>query len=506
MWKMSGVLALAVLLPASAAGAATLPKDELVYVEGSDIATLDGAFVVDVPSMTLLRLVYNNLVKLNRRMEIEPDLAMRWEISPDRLTWTFHLRPGVKFSDGTPLTAEAVKFTLERMLDRATAAPNRIYFAEIAGIQVVDDLTLRITTSVPFPDLLFNLTQRGGNVLNPAVVRKWGVKDYGQHPVGSGPFMLKEWQTGDRLAFEVNPHYWGPKPKLRRIVYRPVPEASVRAAMLITGEADLAVKIEPEEIPNLDRNPNVKWSTEESTNAILLEILMDRKPFDDVRVRRALNMAIDREAIIKNVLRGLGTPHCSPVGLGVGVYIATFDCHKYDPAGAMRLLAEVGYSNGFDMELWASNGRYLKDRQVAEAVQGYLKAVGINARLTLREWAAHRNVWLAKDRQVWMIGRAVPGADFTFTRLYTKAEWDKGANNNTHFSDARVEDLARQGRVEFDVQKRKAIYRELQKIVWDAAPAIYLHLQKQLIAMRRNVQGLVVIPTEELVLEGVSKE
>ncbi len=249
MKRMGGILALSILLLAGAAGAATLPKDELVYVEGSDIATLDGAFVVDVPSMTLLRLVYNNLVKLNRRMEIEPDLATRWDISPDRLTWTFHLRPGVKFSDSTPLTAEAVKFTLERMLDRATAAPNRIYFAEIAGIQVVDDLTLRITTSVPFPDLLFNLTQRGGNVLNPAVVRKWGVKDYGQHPVGSGPFMLKEWQTGDRLAFEVNPHYWGPKPKLRRIVYRPVPEASVRAAMLITGEADLAVKIGPRRSP-----------------------------------------------------------------------------------------------------------------------------------------------------------------------------------------------------------------------------------------------------------------
>ena len=132
--------------------------------------------------------------------------------------------------------------------------------------------------------------------------------------------------------------------------------------------------------------------------------------------------------------------------------------------------------------------------------------MGINAKLTLREWAAYRNVWLAKDRQVWMLGRAVPGADFTFTRMFTKAEWDRGANNNTHFYDPRVEELVKQGRVEFDTQKRKAIYRDLQKIVWDAAQTIPLHVQRQLIGMRRNVQGLVVIPTEELVLEGMSKE
>jgi peptide/nickel transport system substrate-binding protein len=276
--------------------------------------------------------------------------------------------------------------------------------------------------------------------------------------------------------------------------------------MLRTGEGDVAVNLEPEELDNLDKDPNLQVVRAESFNFIAFEILADKKPLDDPRVRQALNYAVDKDAIVKNVLKGLGDVHCAPVGPGVGAeYVAKLDCYKYDPNKAKQLLTEAGYSAGAPVELWAPTGRYLKDRQVAEAVQGYLKAVGVDTKIQTFEWAQYLNKWRDPNRQIWMLGRGLIGTDFIFTRQFTKAEWDKGANNNTHFSDPKVEELIPRARVEFDKAKRAAMYQEIQQIVWQYAPAIYLHTQRKPVGIRKNVAGVETMPSEEILLAKARK-
>jgi ABC-type transport system substrate-binding protein len=238
----------------------------------------------------------------------------------------------------------------------------------------------------------------------------------------------------------------------------------------------------------------------------MYEMLIDKKPLDDVRVRKAINHAVDKEAIVKNILKGLGDQTCSPVGLGVGSeYQAKFDCYAYDPAKAKQLLQEAGVSS-MSLDVWSSTGRYTKDRQVAEAVQGYLKAVGVDAKLQILEWAQYRNKWNDPARQMWVIGRATLGTDFSFTRLYSKEEWDKGSNNTTHFADPKVEELIKQARVEFDKTKRAALYQEIQQIVWNNPVALYLHTQRQVVGLRKSVAGVEYMPSEEVLLAKAKKQ
>lgn len=489
----------------AAAKAASGPKKDLVFVEGTDITVLDPMMITDTPSNGLSFLIYDGLVTFDKDMKVVPVLATGWEMSEDKKTWTFKLRPSVKFSNGAPFTSKSIQYTWERMADTATASPARTQYTIIDHVEAPDDLTVKFVTKAPFPDLLLNLAQPNFLAYEPEHTKKFSVKDYGRNPIGTGPYILKDWVSGDRVVFVPNPNYWGPAPTLNSIIYKPVPEAAARAAMLRTGEADIAVKIPPEEIKNLEGDSSVTVLKLDSMYQVSYEMnnAKTSPPLDNKLVRQALNYAVDKEAIVKNVLMGLGSPMVSPMGPGIK-YRATFDAYKYDPEKAKKLLADAGYPNGFKLTLSSPNGRYLKDKEVTEAVQGYLRAVGVQAEVKMFEWAPYQ-VFIMKDdaREAMLLGRATPVADYTATRLWSKDAI--GLYNVTGFWREKIEELLPKARSSFDDNERTELYRQIQSIVWEEAPWIFLHNQKAVLGMRKGVNGFVMLNTEVNMLNDVTK-
>jgi len=501
---MTCTLVLLLFLLGSGSTLLATGKDELVYVEGTDIDTLDPQRSTHAPTTTCLHLLYNGLVTWkDESLEIVPDLATSWDVSKDGLTWTFHLRKGVKFHDGSPFNAECVKFTFERLLAPETGSPYRAQFLIIDHIDVVDDYTVSITTKRPYPDFLLNIANGNLTMLSPTATKKWSVGEYGNHPVGTGPYKLKEIARGDRVVFVRNENYWGPKPKIRTIIYRPVPEASVRIAMLRTGEADIVAKIPPEELKKLSSDPTVKVIASPAMFQLGIELRCDQPPLNDIRVRQALNYAVDKKAIAENILLGAGEVATAPYGPGID-FRANLKPYPYDPEKAKLLLKEAGYPNGFKLKLWAPNGRYLKDKQIAEAIQGYLQNIGIDVELRIMDWPEYTQMQRSPERQALMLGRATPGADYTMTRLWSRDSWNR--DNLTLYWNPKLEELLAEARVCFDRAKREKLYHEAQSIVWNEAPFIFLHSQYNTFALKPDIQGFVVIPQEVCFLARVEKK
>ena len=478
----------------------------ITFVEGTDVTTLDPTLVSDTPTWTAINLLYDTLVTWDPNMKLVPLLAAKWATSDDRKTWTFDLRPGVKFSDGSPFNAEAVKYSVERTLKPETGSVVRAIFEGIVDkVEPGGENQVKITTKNPYPDLLTVLASPSAAMYSPSATEKYDVKEYGRNPVGTGPYMVKEWTTGERLVMVPNPSFWGEKPRTPQITYRPIPEAATRAALLRTGEADIVVKLPPEEIRNLESAPNVDVLRLDSMYQISFELHVEKDdpPLKDKRVRQALNYAVDKEAISKSILQDLGAPIRSPFGPGIDFRVEQ-EPYKYDPARAKQLLTEAGYPNGFKMELWSPQGRYLKDGEISEAVQGYLKAVGIDAGLRIWEWAPYTQaVRQDATRQAMMLGRATPGADFFVTRLFTKGAI--GQFNSTGFTTEKTEDLIPKARSTFDESERAQLYREIQATVWDEAPWIFLYNQKALVGTRKDVQGFGMWSHEVMLLRDVAK-
>ncbi|MEM1589405.1 MAG: glutathione ABC transporter substrate-binding protein [Candidatus Bathyarchaeia archaeon] len=477
----------------------------LVFVEGSDIDTLDPQITRSRPTEIVLEHVFNKLVKWRDTMlsAIVGDLAKSWEVSEDGLTWRFYLREGVYFHDGTIFNAESVKVTIERMLDPATASPNRALFANISEVIICNDFTVELRTRVPTATLLENLAQSEAAMLSPTAVRKYG-KDLGRHPVGTGPYIVEEWIPGERCVLVRNPNYFGDPPKPYKIVYRPVPDGSARVIELEAGRAHIVNRIPPEEVERLRANPDIEILILPSTFSVFFELnnRLGKSPFADVRVRQAVNYAVDKEAIVDVILKDLGRVSDSIFPPGVQ-FRKPLQPYPYDPDKAKKLLAEAGYPNGFKVTMWTCVGRYLKDFEVAQAVQAYLADVGIMAELVPFEWAAYQATLYSpavENADMWLLGTSFPTADWRVTRKYECGN----PSNLTGYCDQEMEKLLTAGRTILDPGEREKIYHRIQEKVWEEAVWLYLYDQVQIIGIRKGIQGLDAYSFEVLLFNNVS--
>src|SRR6266852_2830592 len=242
--------------PAAAPTTAAVVKDvSFVVVDGTEPNSLDPPAGTG-PFQHALDSMYDNLVAWNEKMEAQPALATAWEPSADGTAWTFHLRPNVTFHDGTPFTSQAVKTTIEHLLDKDTLATRRANYTLIKQIDAPDDLTVRFTTDPPSADLPFLMADGSARITSPTALQKYG-KDFGRNPVGTGPFKFEEWLPNDHASGIVNPDYWGPKPQVRRFVYRPIPEAAGRVVALKTGEADVVLNLPPADVAGLQQDTSL---------------------------------------------------------------------------------------------------------------------------------------------------------------------------------------------------------------------------------------------------------
>jgi len=485
---------LSVLMLTAGVLAWSLAQGTLIIAQGTDPTNLDPALATDSPSATVNSHIFETLFELTPEGTIEPNLATGYTVSADGLTWTLDIRQGVTFHDGTPLTAAHVKASLDRFIDPANAYTFRFLLSRIQEVSVTGDHQVQIKLASTFAPLLAHMTHSSTAIVMTGL-------DLDVTPVGTGPFSFVSWERGQRVELARYEGYWGEKPGIAGLRFLAVPESTTRMALVETGEAHVSVRVPPQDIARLNANPNVTVQNVSSLRTIYIFFNHSMAPMTDKRVRQAINYAVNKEEIAEFVLGGAVRVSDAPVSPGVFGYTPVGD-YNYNPERAKSLLAAAGYPNGFDITLYSPNGRYLQDIQISEAIQSQLAEVGINATIETLEWAAYlakTNV-PAADNEVPMgmlgWGTVTGDADYGLYALFHTDQHVPAGSNRSFYSNGIVDALLDEARSNSDPAVRETMYNDAMKIIWEDAAWLFLHSETQLVAVRDNVEGLVIHPTE----------
>lgn len=445
--------------------------------------------------------MFDSLVRRDpTNLELVGSLASSWETSDDDLRWTFHLREGVNFHNGEPFTAEDVKWTYEnRVLGENSVVATQ--FEPVIELNIIDDHTVEFVTEAPYP-LLPNYLASSFFVMPKDYFEEVGEEGFNEKPIGTGPFKFVEWVRNERIVMEANPDYFLGAPKIDRAVWRVIPEASTRLAELMSGGVDIVLSVPPEQVPILEGNPNTRVELRDSVRTVYFGLRTDREPLDDVRVRKALNLAIDKDALVDAVLEGQAYQTPGPLSPLVFGYSPDIEGYGYDPDEAKRLLTEAGYPNGFTIDMEAPVGRYLKDKEVAEWVAGELAKIGVKVNLRIFEWGQYLEKYRGHTfGDIYMLGwgGTAYDADFVFSNLF------HSSNFRSYYNNPEVDRLTEEARAAIDPEKRLEIYQELAQTVVDDAAWIFMFGQKDAWGLAERVKwspGL----TEYLWLQDVDVE
>ncbi len=458
--------------------------EPLTVLLPSEFAHLDPVEILSGDQTMVMYHVYCRLYTFNDRMEPVPDLLLHESLSPDNRTWTLKLRPGARFEDGTPVNAEAVKYTIERM--RRRGGSQRVLFQAISEVRTQGDDTVILTTEKPFPSLRNSLAHPNAGIVSPKADAELGDR-YGVQPVSCGPYTFKEWTRGTRIVLDRNDAYYGRKAAFERITFQFVPDVTTRLLLVQRGQADIALRLGPIEAQQLKANSKVRLEKIEGRN-VFFQLNMALAPTTDVRVRRALNHAVDKNAIIDKVLLGAGSPARSVLEAMIWGHEA-IGTYAYDPAKAKELLKEAGAS-GAKIVLYSPDNRYLLDSQVSQAVAGYLRAVGLDVDLkVIGDWAGYVDAIKKRTFNAFMLGwgGSTGDPDQVLRSLFHSSRagslWNLGAYANKD-----VDGLIEQGSATFDTSRRKAIYADVQKRLFDDAPWIFLYRVTSFTAVGERVK------------------
>jgi glutathione transport system substrate-binding protein len=482
------------------------------------VDTMDPAQTATTMLNSADKLVFDGLTALDKDNNLLPSLATKWEVSGDGLTWTFTLRPNVKFHDGAPFNAQAVKVNFDRILDPANNILRRNVIQDVAEVIVKDDVTVQLRTAQPFGPMPWYVAHPGVAFHSPAAIEKYG-KDVALNPVGAGPYKSVAYPSTDRLELVRNEDYWGEKGVSEKINFIAVPEDAARVAMLQAGEADLAVNVPTQLADRIKADPQLALLTGTSSRVAHLGFNMLKPLYQDVRVRQAFNWAVDKDTLVKSVMRGYAKIYPSPFTPYSFGYAEQY-AYGYDVGKAKDLLAQAGWKAGPDGML-GPNGepvqinvdtpinRYLLDQATTEAVVGYLKAVGINAVSKPMEfttfWSTRRGPTAKEVTDMYYMAWADPNGDLSYAlQTYESRTWAPGNNFGFYKSEA-VDRLATEGIRSTDVEKRKAAYKEIQKVILDDAPWVFLYALDTLAATRAELKGVQLSPAEYYLLASAGK-
>ncbi len=476
----------------------------LVIASTTDPGTgLDVPNVDDNPGEQLNHMVFENLVKFNPKLELVPGLAETWEQSKDGITWTFKLRKGVKFHDGSPFNAQAAKASFDRLMGPEKPLKRSLYEGVVKSVEASDDYTLKFNLERPFAFFLNNLAHSASAIVNQEVVKKLG-PDIKRNSTGAGtgPFKFQELVLGDRWVAVANDEYWGGRPKLDKVIVKVVPEGNARVLMLEAGDAQAALHLGPENVARLEKNNKIKLDIYQSTRALYIGINNQKKPFDNMKVRQALNYAVDKTAIVKSVLEGLAVAIPGPVAPTLNGY-ADVPVTPYDPEKAKALLAEAGLPNGFQTTLWTPKGRWIKDFEMVQAVQQQLGKVGVQVKLETMEWAALiKAVSLPVEEnksELFMFGWSPSTGEGRWAMYPTfggKSQWAPKGSNRFFYSDPDFDELLTKATTAVDTKDRDENLKKAQELIVKDAPAIFLIAPKEIVGMSAKLSGLVNLPLE----------
>ncbi|MGQ9858103.1 MAG: ABC transporter substrate-binding protein [Thermodesulfobacteriota bacterium] len=469
---------------------------------GIDADTLNPQEQTTTLIQNICDLIFDTLLFVTPEGKLEPRLATEWKVSQDGLSWTVKLRQGVKFSDGTPLDAKAVKLTFDRALDPKLRVPLRFAITMVKECTVVDDYTVELKLKYPFAPLDQTLAMTLVAPISPAAIQKYG-EEVRQHPVGAGPYVLKEWVKGDRIVLARNDSYWGPKPTVEQLTFKIVPEVATREAMLRAGQLDICYKPSPANVAALKADPSVKVEMPLSTRTIFMALRGDRPLMKDKLVRQAFNYAVDKKAIVKKILFYTAEPMDGTVSPILFGYARMEPQYDYNPEKAKELLKKANWDFNQVVKIGSPQGRYLFDTQVAEAIQAQLQAIGVKTELRVMDWPTYMStVYKPLEQSEFDMvllgwGPLIMDADMALYGQFTTAVYPPKGLGSAFYSNAQYDRIMEQSRLEQDPVKRKELLVQASKIIWEDCPWLWLHIEKFVIAYSSKIQGMVVTPTEK---------
>lgn len=469
------------------------PTGQIIISETADINVVDPKFMKGRQAQNVLRLMFDSLYHRDNNMQIVPWLATSYE-NPDELTWRFHLREDVVFHNGNSFTADDVAFTLGRLVEDDSVWNARNF---VDRVEVVDDYTVDIVTMEPYAAFMTRVVL--WHMTDKETFEEIGADGFASSPVGTGPFTFVEWVTDERLVLEANPDYWGGSPGVKTVIFRPIPESATRIAALEAGDVDIISEVPPDYV---DQAPSgVDIATVPGTRAFYLGLNVNAEPFDDVRVRQAMNYAIDVDSIIENLLNGLARRINNPLLPEAFGYSST-PVYSYDPDRAKALLAEAGYPDGFEMEIDTQPPL----KEIAEALAGQLSGVGITANVNILERAALYLKYEPGGSQTFLTswGNSEADADGILSKqFYSKrygcdllaTEGETGFGDAslgcyyTGYGNAEVDAAIVAGARTVDPDKRKALYYTALTIIVEETPWLFLYNPSEVFAHSDRVQG-----------------
>jgi peptide/nickel transport system substrate-binding protein len=485
---------------------------------GADAIALDPARITDSESSEVTEQIFDHLVRYKQDSpEIAPSLAESWDESADGRVWTFHLRKNVRFHDGTPLDADAVVFSFDRQRD-----PHHPYhqndftywentFRNIQSVDAVDPSTVRITIERPYAPFLSNLAMFPVSIVSPSAVRKWG-PEFARHPVGTGPFRFVEWSPGERIMLAANPNYWGGAPKIQHLVFVAIRDQRQRLVALEGGAIDVAENLSPEDLQFVALHPELTLLHVAANNVGYLAMNTQHPPFDDVRVRRAVNYAINKTAIVKLIYQGLGRIASSAVPPSMWGHVDE-DIYKYDRAQAMKLLAEAHYNHPAKrpkLYVMDTQRSYMPAPEtMARIIQHNLRDVGMDVEIVVNDFDTHVRLTQNGVHDLCLLGWSADTIDpdnFLYVLFDTENAEPGVARNIAFFKNAELHGLLSWAQESSDRGERQRFYKKAQDLIAHEAPWVPLAHGEVVVAARANLSVLKVQPSGTVYFQPVYRK
>ncbi len=514
--KTLGTLSAALLMTTAFASCAVqAPVDEdkvIIFGKSKDAVTLDAADTTDGESSAVVVNITEPLLRFKRESTlVEPALAESYTVSDDKLTWTFKLRKGVVFHDGTPLNAEAVKFNYERQMDEKSPWRFKgkfeywhLFFGAVKAIEAPDEHTVVIRLNRPDATFKTNLALYTMGISSPTAIKKYG-EDYFKNPVGTGPYKFDRWIRNEKIKLLRNENYWGVKPSIDMLIYKPVPDNAVRLLELETNSINVLDGINPDDVPRIRKDPNLKLITQPGLNVGYLAMNNDKEPFNKLEVRLAINHAINKAALVKAFFADgtLGTAAVNPMPSTIWGYNTQIQDYDYNPEKAKALLKKAGYPDGFTTKLWTmpiARPYMPQPTRIAESIQADLQKVGIKAEIVTYEWGTYLDKLSGGEHTMALAGWIGDNGDpdnFLYTLLDKNNTVKGSAANYAFYKGEGTHELLVKAQQVYDQAERARLYEQAQVLIKQDAPWVPLFHSTQMMATRAGVEQFYLHPVGE---------